>query len=346
MRRPWVRVPPPAPRSRLVAASCFNSQVVRVAAVALLAVAMQPSAEATRTALEVRLTVKPSSPRALEPARIELRTYLPLLRADGSCCRLEPGGPVAYPFRIEATSPAGKRLRVRVAKSQANLWQGNFRFPLPGRWLVRVVNSDVPNPLPGARPRLWVRIRPAASDARDVSSCTAASTRTAVSAFVASFNRGDFTRLDAIFAPEPSFQWYSSGTPGSRIRAASHNRTTLRSYFQTRHAKRDRLRVVSLRFTGKAAGHGTVPAHGNFSVVLKRSAADYRQGAWFGVIGKGAVVCSANPAASRFIVFSLGGPGSARAGFNSPIACSALTKRAPAPARGRPTARRRLPDRR
>jgi hypothetical protein len=140
--------------------------VKRVGAVAVSAVvvlASAGSAGAARTALEVRLSVKPNSPRALEPARIELRTYLPRVRADGSCCWLQPGGPPAYPFRVEATSPAGKTSRVRLAQSQGNLWQGTFRFPLPGRWLVRVVNSDVPNPLPGARPRLWVRIRPAAA---------------------------------------------------------------------------------------------------------------------------------------------------------------------------------------
>jgi hypothetical protein len=119
------------------------------------------AAGAARTALEVRLSVKPGNPRALEPAGIELRMYLPLLRADGSCCRLEPGGPAVYPFRVEAVSPTGKTLRIRVTKADGHLWRGAFRFALAGRWLVRVVNSDVPNPLPGARPRVWVRVRPA-----------------------------------------------------------------------------------------------------------------------------------------------------------------------------------------
>ncbi len=45
---------------------------------------------------------------------------------------------------------------------------------------------------------------------------------------------------------------------------------------------------------------------------MKRAAADYRKGAWFGLIGKGSVICSDQPAdqSVQFIVISLGGPGS------------------------------------
>jgi hypothetical protein len=110
-------------------------------------------------ALEVRLSVSPTGPAALEPARITLRTYLPLVRADGSCCRLPPGGPAAYPFRVEAVSPRARVVRIRVAKAAKHLWRV-FRFPNPGRWQVRVANYGPSyRHAPGARPRIWVTVR-------------------------------------------------------------------------------------------------------------------------------------------------------------------------------------------
>jgi len=146
-----------------------------------------------------------------------------------------------------------------------------------------------------------------------VTTCTAASTKAAVRAFVASLNEGDFAALQSMFAREPAFQWYSSNAPGARVQAASKYRPSLIRYFRVRHAKRDRLRVVSVRFTGNRQGWDAVPAHGNFSAVLKRSAEDFRSGAWFRLISKGALVCWAEPSApAQFIVFSFGGPGSAR----------------------------------
>src|SRR5919198_4095188 len=111
-------------------------------------------------ALEVRLTVKPLSPLAGTRALIELRTYSPLIRADGSCCRLAPADPVGYPFRVEAVSPAGDMTRVRVRRARRSLWRGTFRFPTPGRWQVRVANyGPTYEHAPGARPRIWVRVR-------------------------------------------------------------------------------------------------------------------------------------------------------------------------------------------
>jgi hypothetical protein len=150
------------------------------------------------------------------------------------------------------------------------------------------------------------RSEPATSTA-----CTAAATKATVASFMTSFNRGDYDALQAMFAREPSFQWYSANAPGLRVRAAAHNRATLIRYFRARHAKRDRMRLVSVRFTGNSRGHGAVPDYGNFVAVLRRSTSDYRNGAWFGLISKGAIVCSAEPSVPQFIVFSFGGPGSA-----------------------------------
>jgi hypothetical protein len=56
---------------------------------------------------------------------------------------------------------------------------------------------------------------------------------------------------------------------------------------------------VTFGFNGNSHGYG------HFVLELKRSAADDRGGAWFALIGKGAVVCEGP--LTRFVVLSLGG---------------------------------------
>jgi hypothetical protein len=131
------------------------------------------------------------------------------------------------------------------------------------------------------------------------SGCSAEASRATWVAFVSAYTRGDFTRLDSLFAQRPRFQWYSANAPGVRRTAAARNRDTLMAYFRARHAEDDRLRLVSFTFNG----------NGNFTYRLRRSAGDYRHGAWFGLIGKAAVACS-DSSAPQLIVVSLGGPGS------------------------------------
>lgn len=102
-------------------------------------------------ALEVKLVTSPKRPAALERTVVTMRTFVPLIRDDGSCCRLEPGGPRAYPFRVEAVSPTGKTSRIRVRHVEGNEWRGIFRFATPGRWRVE---------LPQFRKSISVRVRP------------------------------------------------------------------------------------------------------------------------------------------------------------------------------------------
>jgi hypothetical protein len=151
----------------------------------------------------------------------------------------------------------------------------------------------------------------ARANAEIASDCTPGATRTALASFVASFNGGDYHQLDVLFAAPSLFQWYSSNVPGLRRTAAAHNRGTLIAYFRARHLKRDRLRLVSFTFTGNSLT-GNSHGYGNFVFKMKRSAADYRRGAWFGLIGKGAAVCSdqSSERPVQFIVVSVGGPNS------------------------------------
>jgi ketosteroid isomerase-like protein len=122
--------------------------------------------------------------------------------------------------------------------------------------------------------------------------------------FVAAFDRGDLARLDALFAPGTSFEWYSSNAPGLRVSEAARNRDSLRAYFRRRHLVHDRLRLVSFVFTGNSSGYG------NAAFTMRRAASDYRRGDWFRLSGKAAARCSGK-ASVQFIVLSLGGPGSA-----------------------------------
>ena len=87
-------------------------------------------------ALEVKLSISPRRPSALERTTVVLNTFAPLVRTDGSCCRLEPSAPRSYPFRVEAVSPAGKRSRVQVRHRKGNEWRGDVRFATSGRWRI------------------------------------------------------------------------------------------------------------------------------------------------------------------------------------------------------------------
>ncbi len=127
-------------------------------------------------------------------------------------------------------------------------------------------------------------------------------TKQTMTSFVTAFNRGELSKVDAVFAREPGFQWYSSPLPGIRVLPDAENRGSLLGYFARRHRVGDRLRLVSLRVNNIQLGLA------NFEFVLRRSARDFRGGTWFGLIGKGALTCYDR----RFIVLSLGSAGSDR----------------------------------
>lgn len=132
------------------------------------------------------------------------------------------------------------------------------------------------------------------------SDCTAKEARAVFTDFLQAFNRGDGQKLDALFAEDPAFNWYSSSPPGRRLGAAAKTRATLLDYFRDRHRREDRLRLVEFQFTGSWSGNG------NFGFEVRRSAADYEGGEWFQVFGKGACTCADKT--PKLIVLSLGRP--------------------------------------
>jgi hypothetical protein len=82
------------------------------------------------------------------------------------------------------------------------------------------------------------------------SACTAQQTRATWVSFLGSFTQGNYATLDALFAQQPNFGWYSSNLPGLRRTTAARNRGTLIQYFRSRHLKGDRLRLASFTYNG------------------------------------------------------------------------------------------------
>jgi hypothetical protein len=127
---------------------------MKLLAAALAALAFPASASA---ALEVKLSVVPTSPKKGASTVVQLRPYWTYNRADGSCCRLRPAD-VRYPFRIEAVSPGGRVMRIVMRRtSNRFVWVGRIRFPAVGRWTLRAPQwGPRYSRHYGARPRIRV----------------------------------------------------------------------------------------------------------------------------------------------------------------------------------------------
>jgi hypothetical protein len=118
--------------------------------------------------------------------------------------------------------------------------------------------------------------------------CTERGTRTIVFAFVRALKRGDFARLDMLFAPKYAFKWYSTTGPGARLAGREGNRATLIPYFRIRHQKHERLTIRSFKFNGNGGGYG------HFEFFLTRKADDLAPTRY---AGKGAIDCLGKPRA-------------------------------------------------
>jgi hypothetical protein len=125
----------------------------------------------------------------------------------------------------------------------------------------------------------------AVQGAEQPSLCTAGDVEALARRFAEAFNRGDLGELDAIFAREPEFEWYSTGGPGERLLPIAADRDSLVPYFRERHARGEQLTLRSLRFNGNTTGSRT---YGNFEYTLMRQAHDLAPTAYR---GKGAALC-------------------------------------------------------
>jgi hypothetical protein len=107
---------------------------MKLLAAAFAALALPASASA---ALEVKLSVVPTTPEAGASTVVQLRPYWTYNRPDGSCCLLRRAD-VRYPFRVQAVSPSGRvwHLVMRRTKNRY-VWAGRIVFRSPGRWTLR-----------------------------------------------------------------------------------------------------------------------------------------------------------------------------------------------------------------
>ena len=112
---------------------------------------------------------------------------------------------------------------------------------------------------------------PAGNAETRTSACTADVTRVLVHSFARSYSAGRVAVINRMWAPEPRFQWFSTGKPGERLGPPAYVRSTLARYFRSRVRVHERLRLTELRAR-------LDPTRGivNFSGKLVRSADDIR----------------------------------------------------------------------
>jgi hypothetical protein len=127
---------------------------MKLLAAALVALAFPASASA---ALEVKLSVVPTTPKKGASTVVQLRPYWTYNRPDGSCCQLRPAD-VRYPFRVEAVSPSGRVTRLVMRRtSNRVIWAGRIVFRTAGRWTLRAPQwGPRYSRHYGARPRIRV----------------------------------------------------------------------------------------------------------------------------------------------------------------------------------------------
>jgi hypothetical protein len=137
--------------------------------------------------------------------------------------------------------------------------------------------------------------------ARTGTACDAASSRVALATYLRAFNQGDYASLDILFAQAPHFVWYTSAPPHGRTGQGTRDRRTLIRYFRARHAKREKLTLLTFNYASAQERDGAIVS--NFNGRLTRRATDVparRRGF------KASLRCTETE--MQFIVVSIGTP--------------------------------------
>lgn len=122
------------------------------------------------------------------------------------------------------------------------------------------------------------------------SPCDIGSVATAVSSFIDAYNVGDEEQLEQSFAPAGdgqmgSFVAYSAADKKRSVSFSDRDR--LMAYFDDRHSKKDRLRLMAL-----TVQMGRDPNTADFLFVLNRNASDLPRSHGPNVYGKGLLACA------------------------------------------------------
>jgi hypothetical protein len=131
--------------------------------------------------------------------------------------------------------------------------------------------------------------------------CTGPQVRQLVVAFIAAFNSGSKTKLDALWT-RVGFRWYSV-MRSAKAHYVAYERAKMLRYFAARHTKSEKLVLKSFRFNGVSGDYG------HFQYTVTRQANDVAKGAREAYAGKGAAVCIAP--GPRLAVWSMARPASA-----------------------------------
>jgi hypothetical protein len=132
---------------------------------------------------------------------------------------------------------------------------------------------------------------------RDVQDCAPGDPGRVVARFVRAFNSRNVPALDRVFAPAASFNWYSTGKPGTRLGRAAYDRATLMAYFRARQRQGERMRLVWISRGGNSNGYG------HFGFHVERRARGLAPTVYE---GKGAIICAAS--GDTISVWSFGRP--------------------------------------
>jgi hypothetical protein len=129
---------------------------MKLLAAALAALAFPASASA---ALEVKLSVVPTSPKRDASTIVQLRPYWTYKRPDGTCCELRRAD-VRYPFRLEVVSPTGRVTRLTMRRTNDRfVWARRIVFAARGRWTLRAPQwGPRYSTHYGARPRIRITV--------------------------------------------------------------------------------------------------------------------------------------------------------------------------------------------
>lgn len=131
--------------------------------------------------------------------------------------------------------------------------------------------------------------------------CDEPAARATFDSFLRAFNEGDPEALNALFAPDPHFVWYTIAPPQGRAGAGPTGRSSLLAYFAARHEQGEKLGLLSFRYGSAQQRDGAIQS--GFHGYLSRRAADL----WPSRRGFKAVV-RCTPERSELIVVSIGTP--------------------------------------
>lgn len=111
------------------------------------------TAQPIAAALEVAVSVSPTTGIVGRPVEVLVRTFIPV---GGDAIDLPPPSlaypapsglwnvlyPIDYPFDVTARSPTGEELKIELVRdgSDASLWRGSFTPTIPGEWSVVMRN--------------------------------------------------------------------------------------------------------------------------------------------------------------------------------------------------------------